>query len=138
MDGDRVRELLGQRFHCSQILMKSGMDYLKMDDPALLRVMNGLAGGLGGCGRNCGALTGGVCMFGLFAGRGAPEEPENPELMEMVSEYLAWFEETFGSPDCDTILGGDRSSIPAVCPGLIEAAAEKAEEILRGHGYLPA
>ena len=138
MNTDQIHELLGQGFHCSQILMKAGMEYLEKDDPDLLRAMNGLAGGLGGCGRNCGALTGGVCMFGLFAGRGTPEEAENPMLSEMVSEYLAWFEETFGSPDCDTILEGDRQNIPRVCPGLIENAVEKATELLREHGCLPA
>ncbi len=137
MDNDRIQELLAQRFHCSQILMKSGMELLGKDDPDLLRAMNGLAGGLGGCGRNCGALTGGVCMFGLFLGRGTPEEAENPALFELVSEYLAWFEETYGSPDCDTILEGDQANIPRVCPGLIESAVEKAAELLRERGCLP-
>ncbi len=137
MDDRRVGELLEQKFHCSQILMKAGMEYLEIEDPALLRAMNGLAGGLGGCGRNCGALTGGVCMLGLFAGRGAPEEEENPELMQMVSEYLAWFEETFGSPDCGDIIRGDAANIPGTCPALICAAVEKATQLLKDYGYLP-
>jgi C_GCAxxG_C_C family probable redox protein len=138
MDADRVRELLKQKFHCSQILVQSGMDHLGLDDPALLRAVNGLAGGLGGCGRNCGALTGGVCMFGLFAGRGCENEKEDPELSQMISEYLEWFEQTYSSPDCDTIISGDPYNIPEICPDLIEAAADKAEQILCDYGYLPA
>lgn len=137
MDEAKLQELMGQKFHCSQILMMTGMEYLEKDDPDLIRAMTGLAGGLAGCGRNCGALTGGAAMLGLFAGRGAPDEEENPELFQMVSEYLAWFEERFGTPDCDTILKGDKSNIPRTCPGLIEEACEKATEILRDYGYLP-
>ncbi|RAZ27488.1 hypothetical protein DK853_49575, partial [Klebsiella oxytoca] len=72
------------------------MDAMELEEPNLVKAMSGLAGGLGGCGRNCGALTGGACMLSLFAGRGAPEEETDPDLAAMVSEYLAWFEGTYG------------------------------------------
>lgn len=136
MDDDRVRSLLAQRFHCSQIMMKLGMEAIGLDDPTLLRVMNGLAGGLGGCGKNCGALTGGVAMFGLFTGRGMEPEPEDPLLMEMSAQLVNWFEDTFGSTDCDDILQGDRANIPKTCPNLICATAQRAFEILEDHGLV--
>ncbi|MBQ6360772.1 MAG: C_GCAxxG_C_C family protein [Lachnospiraceae bacterium] len=140
MKKEEVLELLGQRYHCSQVLMKTGMEVKGEDNPDLLRVMTGLAGGLYGCGKNCGALTGGCAMFGLFAGRGLPEEADPPEIKEMVEEYLDWFEERFGSPNCDDILHGDKRNISKVCPELIFECSEKAEEILRAYGYaqLPA
>lgn len=136
MRDDEIKRLLSKRFHCSQIMMKLGMEAKGLEDPTLLRAMNGLAGGLGGRGKNCGALTGGVAMFGLFAGRGAEPEPEDPVLMEMSGQLVDWFEDTFGSVNCDDILQGDMANIPQTCPNLICAAAQKAFEILEDHGLI--
>ena len=132
----RIAVLLSQKFHCSQILMQAGMDALRLDEPNLIKAMTGLAGGLGGCGRNCGALTGGVCMLSLFAGRGTPDEEANPDLEVMISELLAWFEETYGSADCRDIIQGDRDNIPSTCPRLIYETCRKALELLQNYGFL--
>jgi len=135
MIDEKIIELLAQKFHCSQIMMKIGMDALEIDEPNLVKAMTGLAGGLGGCGKNCGALTGGVAMISLFAGRGTPEEEAAPELEEMISQFLAWFEEAYGSADCGDIIQGDKANIPATCPQLICAACRKALEILENYGF---
>lgn len=132
---DKIFKLLGQKFHCSQIMMQVGLDALELEEPNLIKAMSGLAGGLGGCGRNCGALTGGVSMLSLFAGRGTAEEEADPDLPAMISEYLAWFEETYGSPDCNDIIRGDRDNIPLTCPQLVCACARKALEILESCGF---
>lgn len=136
MLNEKIAELLSQKFHCSQVMMRVGMDALELEEPNLVKAMTGLAGGLGGCGKNCGALTGGVCMLSLFAGRGAPEEEADPELETMVSEYLAWFEERFGSADCGDIIQGDKANIPLTCPDLIQACAQKALKLLEDYGFL--
>lgn len=132
---ERIGELLSQKFHCSQIMMQMGMEALELEEPNLVKAMTGLAGGLGGCGKNCGALTGGVCMISLFAGRGTAEEEADPELEAMISEFLVWFEESFGSADCGDIIQGDRANIPGTCPRLICAACQKALEILESRGF---
>jgi len=136
MRDEEIKELLSQRFHCSQIMMKLGMDAKGLSDPTLLKAMNGLAGGLGGRGKNCGALTGGVAMFGLFTGRGAESEPENPILMEMSSQLVDWFEDNYGSVNCNDILQGNTANIPQTCPDLICATAQKAFEILEDYGFV--
>ena len=136
MKDSQVRELLAQKFHCSHVLMKTGLELKGENNPEVMRVMNGLAGGLMGCGKNCGALTGGCAMFGLFAGRGLPEEEENPDLHDMVEDYVEWFEDRFGSCNCDDILEGDKANIPMVCPELIQVCSEKATEILQDYGYV--
>ena len=76
-------------------------------------------------------------MLSLFAGRGDAAEASHPELEEMVSEFLSWFEESYGSPNCDDILMGDKGNIPQTCPDLILNAGQKAMEILEDHGFLP-
>lgn len=132
---ERIAGLLSEKFHCSQIMMRIGADALGLEEPDLVKAMTGLAGGLGGCGKNCGALTGGVCMISLFAGRGTAEEEAAPELEVMISEFLAWFEETYGSADCWDIIRGDKANIPSTCPGLVRDACQKALEILRDYGF---
>lgn len=132
---EKVMELLSQKFHCSQVMMQVGMSVLGLDEPNLVKAMTGLAGGLGGCGRNCGALTGGVCMLSLFAGRGEEQEEADPDLAAMISELLAWFEVTYGSPDCDDIIQGDKANIPLTCPKLVCACARKTLEILNSYGF---
>ena len=132
---EKITKLLSQKFHCSQVMMQMGMEALELEEPNLIKAMTGLAGGLGGCGKNCGALTGGVCMLSLFAGRGALEEEADSELENMVSELLAWFEETYGSADCGDIIQGDKANIPFTCPSLICATCRKALEILKSRGF---
>ena len=132
---EKITKLLSQKFHCSQVMMQMGMEALELEEPNLVKAMTGLAGGLGGCGKNCGALTGGVCMLSLFAGRGTAEEEADPELAAMVSELLSWFEETYGSPDCGDIIQGDKANIPATCPQLICATCQRALEILDSRGF---
>lgn len=132
---EKIEKLLVQKFHCSQIMMQQALEALKLDEPNLVKSMTGLAGGLGGCGKNCGALTGGVCMLSLFAGRGTVDEEPAPDLEVMIAEFLAWFEEAYGSVDCGDIIQGDKSNIPAVCPPLICAACRRALEILRDYGF---
>lgn len=132
---EKITALLSQKFHCSQIMMRMGMDALELNEPNLIKAMTGLAGGLGGCGKNCGALTGGVCVLSLFAGRGTAEEEPDPDLEAMISELLTWFEETYGSADCGDIIQGDKANIPAICPQLICTTAQRALEILRDYGF---
>jgi C_GCAxxG_C_C family probable redox protein len=132
---EKIAELLSQKFHCSQIMMQIGLDALDLDEPNLVKAMTGLAGGLGGCGKNCGALTGGVCMISLFAGRGAAEGEAGPEFETMVSEFLLWFEETYGSADCGDIIQGDKDNISSTCPQLICATCRKALELLQSYGF---
>ena len=46
MKDSQVRELLAQKFHCSHILMKTGLELKGENNPEVMRVMNGLAGEL--------------------------------------------------------------------------------------------
>ncbi len=51
---------------------------------------------MGFSGEVCGALTGGVCLLGLYAGRGAAEEAQDPALNIMIHELVEWFSKKFG------------------------------------------
>ncbi|MBM7855077.1 C_GCAxxG_C_C family probable redox protein [Desulfohalotomaculum tongense] len=134
----RMFELAQQGFKCSQILLMLGLERQGKENPDLIRAGSGLAGGLGFCGKICGALTGGVCLLGLYAGRGKVNESENPQLNVMVDQLVSWFEEQFGSNgiNCTDILGGDpKQKIDAVkCGNIVAATYSKVQAILADQG----
>ena len=110
-DNNELVVLRKQGFYCSQILMLQGMEMMGKSNPDLIRAMHGLAGGLGFSGELCGALTGGASLLGLYAGKGTPEQPEDPRLDFMIQDLVKWFKaeysEQFGGIRCEEILAGN-------------------------------
>ncbi|MHB8086612.1 MAG: DVU_1555 family C-GCAxxG-C-C protein [Anaerolineaceae bacterium] len=138
-DLEKIAQLKAQGFFCSQILMLMGMELQGISNPDLIRSMQSLAGGVGFSGNLCGALTGGACLLGLYAGKGKPEEPEDERLNLMLLELVDWFQETIGQPyggaNCDQILEGKQSNIPLRCPGIIKSVWQKSKDILVEYGF---
>jgi C_GCAxxG_C_C family probable redox protein len=136
----RMTELHLQGFHCSQIMIILGLERQGKSNPDLVRAMTGLAGGLGFSGKNCGALTGAVCLLGLYAGRGQLEEQENRCLNIMISELLEWFAERFGKLyggiDCEVILNEDPWNRMVRCPNLVTETYLKVLELLEDNGLI--
>ena len=99
-----------------------------------MRAVSALAGGMGFSGEACGALTGGACLLGLYAGRGAVEESENPKLNLMVSELVEWFSEeygqTYGGIRCSDITENDPKIRLTRCPRIVAAVYKKAQSLL--------
>ena len=108
---DRMLELSGQGFYCSQILLMLALESEGKENPDLIRAMGGLNGGLGFSGNLCGALTGGCCLLGYFGGKGEAEELEHPDVTGMIQELVEWFQgftgEAYGGWSCRDILEGD-------------------------------
>lgn len=141
MDLDtRILELAREGFECSQIFAILALEMEGMENPDLVRAMSGLTGGMGHCGKNCGALTGGCCVLGLFTGRGDAEEMEHSNARGMIAGYVSWFEEVFGRQyggvNCEDIIGGDFSKALMVCRPILEQSFEKIMEILQENGAL--
>ena len=86
----------------------------------------------------CGALAGGACLLGLFAGRGTLEESEQRSLNVMIQQLVEWFEagfgEEFGGIDCNTILGGDPWNRLTRCPRLINETYFMVRQLLQENG----
>ena len=135
----RMITLAGQGFYCSQILLSMGLEAQGKSNPDLIRSMAGLAGGLGFTGDTCGALTGGACLLGLYAGKGLPEEQEDEKLNLMISELVGWFSEEFeklyGGIRCETILGDDPRNRSSRCPNLVFQTYQKANALLLEYGF---
>ncbi len=135
----RMIQLAGQGFYCSQVLLVMGLEAQGKSNPDLIRSMAGLAGGLGFTGDTCGALTGGACLLGLYAGRGAPEEQEDEKLNLMVSELVDWFSgeygKIYGGIRCEIILGDDPRNRTARCPNMVFGTYEKVKALLIEYGF---
>jgi C_GCAxxG_C_C family probable redox protein len=137
-DDFRVAELALKGYKCSHILVQIGLDAQGRNNPELLRAMSGLANGMGS-GMSCGALTGGCCLIGMYAGMGGNGQDEHGRLPLMLEEYTEWFREEFGQRyggiDCAKIMQDDPQLKVQRCPALILAAVKKAREILEANGF---
>jgi len=134
---DKIVKWYHQGFGCSQILLLLGLEAQGVSNPGLVRAMAGLAGGVGSSGRLCGALTGGACLIGLYAGRGAVSDAEHDRFYLMMDQLIEWFDSTIGQrcggldceqvAECEPVLNGFR---PRCCT-IVMATWEKVVEILR-------
>jgi C_GCAxxG_C_C family probable redox protein len=135
----RMVELAQQGFYCSQILLVMGLEARGKDNPDLIRTMTALAGGLGFSGDVCGALSGGACLLGLYAGRGTSEEEEDPRLNIMASELVAWFSDvhgqTYGGNHCENILEDDPRNKSIRCPSILLDVFQKVKSLLAENGF---
>ncbi|MGQ9369445.1 DVU_1555 family C-GCAxxG-C-C protein [Azospirillum sp. ST 5-10] len=136
-DTFRIAELLLQGYKCSHILVKLALEAQGRDAPDVVRAMSGLALGMGR-GFNCGALSGGCCVLGLCAGRGADDETEDPRFKVMLDEFAEWFEtmatETYGGIDCADIMAFDQRLKQERCPALIAEVWRQVQETMADHG----
>lgn len=138
-DADRMRELGEEGFFCSQILIIVGMEWQGKDNPDLVRAVHALAGGIGFTGETCGALTGGACLLGLYAGRGKPTQQDNPRLMFMVGDLVKWFQQeygqTYGGIRCGEILNDNSENMVTRCPSMVLETLQKVKVLLGENGF---
>ena len=126
-------------FFCSQILLLLAMEQLQRENPELIRAMGGLNGGVGFCGKLCGALSGGACLISLYAGKGAADELEDSQVNELIAQLAEWFQTeacgAYGGCNCTDILEGDPNNRMTRCPQLVQQTFEKATALLTQVGY---
>lgn len=134
----RMMELAMQGFNCSQILLIMALEAQGKENPDLVRAMSGLLGGLG-CGKVCGALTGGCCLLGLYAGKDSSENNAADCLSDMLSRFVEWFETEYtaryGGINCSEILQDDARNKMSRCPAIVLESLEKLKAILAENGY---
>jgi len=138
-DLEHIRQLKQQGYFCSQILMLMGLDLQGKENPDLVRAAGGLAGGLGFSGETCGALTGGACLLGLYAGKGTPDDEEDLKLDPMIKSLVDWFKsgygQEYGSIRCEEIVGDKGQYMAARCPAMVAGTYQKVKDILVENGF---
>jgi C_GCAxxG_C_C family probable redox protein len=140
-DGMRIMELGLQGYNCSQILVLLALDAKQKTNPELVRAMTGLLAGMG-CGKVCGALTGGCCVLGLYAGKAHPRENPDERLQTMLTRFVEWFETEFtklyGGINCADIVQDDARLRLFRCPDIVRRTHEELVTILEENNFDPA
>jgi C_GCAxxG_C_C family probable redox protein len=134
----RVMDLGMQGFQCSQILVQIALEAQGKQNSELVSAMSGLLGGMG-CGKTCGALTGGCCVLGLYAGKDSAEHNADPRLQGMLDRFVEWFEAEYtaryGGVNCAEIVQDDMRNKMARCPAIVIESLHKLKEILAENNY---
>ena len=137
---DRIMELSGYGYFCSQILAILMLEVTGEENPGLVKAMGGLNGGVGysqGC---CGCMTGGACVISYFTGKGEDTGMDEPEHKTALGEFTQWFQEEmgieYGGTDCRDITKGNPAKRVELCPQIIAATYEKCMEILSDKGLI--
>ena len=137
---DRILELSRYGYFCSQILMLLTLEAQGEENPALVKALGGLNGGVGFSGGCCGCMTGGACLLSYFPGKEEDTGLELPEHKSAMGEFTRWFEDEmtaeYGSIDCRDITRGNPAKRVEYCPQIIAATFEKCMEILSEKGLI--
>ena len=127
---------------CSGVLAAYASE-VGMDQDLAGAVGRGMAGGVGGLGNVCGAVSGAVMAIGLkMTNAGNINDVDTGfKTMEVAREFVARFEEQHSSIQCRELIGHDISSREksalamkenafAKCPGYVESAVKILDELL--------
>lgn len=141
-DGFKMFKLANSGYCCSQILIIMYLESNGIENIPLIRATAGLCAGVGNTGKTCGVVTGGACLFGLYAGKGIDTEIRDDNLKKMIQEFVQWFEDEFESTECADIITVDvlndineREAYPIKCGNIMQKSYNKINEILKEYGY---
>lgn len=116
-----IFELKLKGYCCSQIIMELGLRKLEKENPDLIKAMAGLCNGLWQ-GKTCGILSAAICLLYLA-------DPEEAERFN-GSAFSDWFEDAFGSMECDLLMEGNPLNRVEKCPAMLEASFMKVCDLL--------
>lgn len=115
-----ILELKLRGLCCSQIIMELGLRRLEKENPDLIVAMAALCNGFWQ-GEICGILSAGLCLLHLA----------DPEAAGNHGTVLQeWFEDSFGSRNCDALLENNPMNKVEKCPMMLDATFLKICELL--------
>lgn len=142
-DAFRMFKLANSGYCCSQILIIMHLESNGMENVPLVKAMAGLCAGVGNTGKTCGIVTGGACLFGIYAGKGIDTQTRDGNLKGMIQKYVEWFEEEFESTQCVDMITVDvlndmnnNEGYPIKCGNAIQKSYNKIIEILKEYSYI--
>lgn len=118
---EKIFNLKLKGYCCSQMVMEIGLENLGIENPQLVNSMAGLCEGVK-CGSICGAASAAICLMYLADAKASESG--------LVQEYLDWFEDLFGTLNCNELIGDDPMAKLEKCPTIVEATMNMMEELL--------
>ena len=135
-----VLRLAGQGYCCVQIPLMLVLEAHGRTNPGLASALFALCHGFPDGKGPCGALTGGACLLGYFAGKGAAATVPDERLPLMLEELSSWFtaryQPQFGGIGCGDIVP-DGHPVPEICGGLIIETHIQTLSLLAANGFDP-
>ena len=89
---ERIMELSRYGYACGQILAILLLDTIGEENPALVRCMQGLNGGIGSSGDVCGCMAAGCCLISYFTGKPADDEFDSPHHKTPQGTYMMFLD----------------------------------------------
>ena len=145
MDNSKVNEAVAcfnNGFNCAQAVFSTYCKEFGIDEASALKIACGLGAGMGRLQETCGAVSGAYLLIGLKHGKYKKEdETAKEETYAKVREFARLFEAKNKTTNCRELLGidlvnGDRQAaterVKAICPKMVQDAAEILESILLG------
>lgn len=142
---ERALEFYSKGFNCSQSVIASFADILKLDKEIALRMSSGFGGGMGRMQETCGAATGAFMVIGYLRGRYNDEdECANDETNKLIQEFSKRFVQNHGSVMCKSLINIDLNTengrieaektdvFNKKCTVFIKTAVELLEELIVG------
>ena len=139
---NRMIELAGSKYNCSQIMMILTLEHEDYENPGLVRAMSGLGDGCGFFNETCGVMTGAASLLTWYGGKGSDNEAESDKLLPMLQDLGEWFRQKtaskFKGTSCKDIAGDlvGTSAGKQICGELIFDTHKKVNEILSAYGFL--
>ena len=125
-------------FNCAQSVLLAFGDLTGLPEAQAMSLAGGFGSGTG-TGELCGALSGGATLLGLYAGKGTPEQADDPRLLFMIEDLVKWFKTEYGEPfggiRCEEIIAGDSQNTTRRCPLMVAGVFQKVKELLVENGY---
>ncbi|MBU1698862.1 MAG: C-GCAxxG-C-C family protein [Candidatus Eisenbacteria bacterium] len=143
--GEKANSLMQEYGSCCSGVLGAFVTELGLEMDTVAGLGRGMAGGIGGLGHICGAVSGAILAIGLKTTNkdNIHDMQAGFETMEKVREFVTRFEEQHSSIICKDLIGCDISSQEksavamkngafANCPKYVESAANILDEMLNG------
>ncbi len=129
--GERAAQLHLEGFNCAQAVLLVLYKYLYPDceNELIPKIAAGLGGGIGRCGKICGALTGAVLAVGIKYGVNEINPDAKALSYAKTQVLLRKFEARHGDVNCRNLIKHDLST----AVGFEKAKEEKAFESICSH-----
>ena len=143
---DTALARFGEGYNCSQSTFGAFAEELGVPADIAFRIAAPFGGGIGRQGEVCGAATGALMALGLHFGSAPASKAGKEHAYSVAAEFLRRFEARTGALHCRDLIQADmttaeglagareRKVFTTLCPGIVAAAVEIADEMLREAG----
>ena len=139
----KASDTFAQGFSCSQAVLSARCERYGLDQKTALTIAAGFGGGMGRTGGTCGAVTAAIAIIGLHTGSTkAKNNAAKENTYKTVREFIAEFNEEFGSVECKELLGCNIETTSGykqarkqglfenLCPRLVDGALEVMDRVM--------